>query len=108
MSDASIALNAITCHRHRERSCAHFAVTLTRTSFNVLQVAAETADGRLVSVLEGGYHVERKAPGHDRARASVRKIHTYQGTFVLASESFQVLGSPAPEMLGHHSCANAL
>jgi len=37
------------------------------------QVAAETAGGRVVSVLEGGYHVERKAPAPTPARSTRRQ-----------------------------------
>jgi acetoin utilization deacetylase AcuC-like enzyme len=37
------------------------------------QVAAETAGGRVVSVLEGGYHVERKAPAPTPARNTRRQ-----------------------------------
>ena len=37
------------------------------------QVAAETAAGRVVSVLEGGYHVERKAPAPTPAKNTRRQ-----------------------------------
>jgi len=64
-------------------------------------VAAETAGGRVISVLEGGYHVERKAPAPTPAKNTRRQSAVPKKTNKKQEEAAGRPGALATSVAAH-------